>query len=293
MMRPCLWIALIGVASCQSPSALEDLQKSELQSAPIPALTPDRRVEIADALRARGTPYQILPHGDAWRSSDVEVETQYGIELSAKDIDEIIALARQSGVAKPRKLWAGNTLGGGGRLTRVMISGEPAFDPVARVQKTHFLRVVCPQWKALDGDRFPTIGGGPWQLDIEEGNGEIPLWTEESRYFREGACLWTYRASDAIPETVVLDVFSALASSSLRWPPSDRDLPRFEMNRHLGRILTRSEVLDQAAFLVESWISEDWEYFVQVSLGRWAAASFALHRDEEGWIVVGVRFAQA
>lgn len=259
----------------------------------VPALTNARRIEIATALQANGTPFRLRAHGDAWQSSDVELELQYGIELSEDDVSAIIALARQSGIAKPRRIWAGNTLGGGGRVTRVIVFGEPALDPIAKRQQTNFLRMVCPQWKALDGDRSPTKGGLPWQVDLDEETSGVPFWTESTRYYRHGLELWTYRASDAISEAVALDLFTAVVSRSVPWPSDGREPPRVNFDQHLGRILTREEVLDRAAFLVEEWLQEDWEYVVQLSFGGWSAASLVLHRDAHGWEIVGVRFAQA
>lgn len=283
-VRPLSILICIPAFACQAGHERASLD-SDAQVCWKDELTPSEREEFAVQLSAVASPVHIRGASDAWQSADVEFDSPYRVQLDDAEIQDIIQLARRSGIAKPSRVRVMNLLGAGTKF-RVVVESEPKLSADSRSMTVLTLVVSNAEWDALTGKGMPDSGVGPWFVDRDSDDPDWHFGERSSRCLAAGEMCWSYDASEDVPEELIWDLFLAGASGMLDWSTQERSGSAFEMGCRLGTILSRAEVKRRGYESTRDWFDKDWEYLLRVRLSPGAGGTFAVIMQDGVWQVV-------
>lgn len=277
-----LVVASIGI-SCQAPTA------DTTPSSPKGRAVSLEHGAIADALRTLCPPMIDPLAREPWSREGMAIEIEYGLELSEWDIDQILKVAEQEGLAEPYRLVARDRMHPGSR-SEVRVFAQPEEDADHKIRTNRWLTISCPDW--LDGRRSPLPQGDPVDWVMARGIwSKVGGWEEDSiSCFRNGDEVWTFRRSEQVAYETALSLLVSLAREE--WvDETDWSVRQFESwqpqfkNGELGLVGAFKE--SRRLYVgVPEHKKRGWEFVLEVPAGPRMGVRYFLVRRDGDWVLV-------
>jgi hypothetical protein len=223
----------------------------------------------------------------AWSRDQVEINLFDKVELSKRDINEILALAAAQGLTEPVEISAGNRVHPG-RNFQVWVEASIEEDAESQTRTQRTLCITCPEWEK-ERPYYPKSNAGGWKLARAFWAREDP-WDERTKFHvRDGDHVWEFDMSRSLPRAKAIGLLQALGEGSYLVDDGveleDGDLEFSE--GWLGRITPMRDWRDSLTPRPDP--SElEWDLQIGHSTGRWSGVELRFSNRDGHWILVGV-----